>query len=180
MRRNDGCSEHQGASAHSLEVHLSAERDGRVHALCPGHPLTSADELFVNVDLDRASHVRMVFVSPDGESGEVMRQELAEIDAHAVFRAPRGLFTHERGEAQLVIVASHRPLAESDPLLASMLDAIRDTGVLVDREGHLRRGAHATGEHAQELPVDVRSQQLHADFDERGVALLTVALHTAP
>jgi hypothetical protein len=178
VRQNDGCSEHTGASAHALEVYLFVERDGVMDSLCPGQPLTSSDALWVGVDLDLASHVRMVFVSPAGESGEVLRQELGGSGEEAVFRAPRGLFTRERGDAQLVIVASRSALAEADPLLASMLDTIRETGVLVDRDGQIVHTAQAAGPPA--LPMDLRSQALHADFDERGVALLTLTLHTSP
>lgn len=177
VRRNDGCSEHAGASAHALEVYLFVERDGVMDSLCPGQPLTSSDALWVGVDLDLASHVRMVFVSPAGESGEVLRQELGNGE-EAVFRAPRGLFTRERGDAQLVIVASRSALGEADPLLSSMLDTIRETGVLVDSDGQIVQKGQSAGPPA--LPMDLRSQALHADFDERGVALLTLTLHTAP
>jgi hypothetical protein len=175
----EDCKEHQGGSPHAVEVHLLSERDGHIYPFCPGEPLTSSDALWVSVDLDSASHVRMVFVSPNGESGEVLMQDDVDVTRAAVFRAPSDLFARARGEAQLVIVASRGILGDADPPLAAMLDAIRDTGVVVERDGSIYRNANgASG--LQELPVDLSSQALHAEFDARGVALVTLSLRTAP
>lgn len=154
-------------------------RDGERRPLCNGQDLTQADTLWVTVELDTASFIRMVFVTPDGETGEVVRQDAADLTREAMFRAPRGLMTAASGEAQLVIVASRDALDEADPLLAAMLDAIHETGVLVDRDGSLKRPE--TGPSQAQAPLfNVDNEEaLAADFDHHGVAVLPISLQTA-
>jgi hypothetical protein len=134
--------------------------------------------LWVSVEIDTASYVRLVYSTPDGGSGEVVRQDAADLTREALFRAPRGLLSSAPGEVQLVVVASRAPLEESDPALGAMLDVIRETGTLVDRDGSLRPPDEPSG--SEPWRLDFGPQALHADFDERGVALLTVSLHAAP
>jgi hypothetical protein len=179
MPRSDGCEAPHPGEGHSLEVYLAIKQAGERRAFCPGQRLDSTAELWVTVELDVASHVRMVYVSPDGEAGELLRQDEAYLTRSAMFRAPDGLLVRTPGEAQLVIVASRQPLEESDPVIGSMLDVIRDTGTLVERDGSLRPPPPGT-EPASGVSLDVGGKGLHADFDENGVAMLMIPLRSAP
>jgi hypothetical protein len=178
---SDPCGDAPGGRGdHTLLVSLAVDREGQRGALCRGQQLTAADTLWVTVDLDTASYVRMVFVTPLGETGEVMRQDAADLTREALFRAPRGLMAHAQGDVQLVIVASRDPLTEVDPMLSSMLDVIRDTGVIVDRDGSLKAVGSGQGMKPEEQLFNIGSGALTADFDGNGVAVLTLSLHTAP
>jgi hypothetical protein len=165
---------------HLLQVYLSVDRAGARTPLCPGQPLVGANALWVSVELDTASYVRMVFVTPDGETGELMRQDDAELTRQAVFRAPQELIHHAFGEAQLFIAASRIPLHEADPTIGSLFDLIHDTGILVERDGTLRPPPTNSRPAVQQLHLAADTQTLHADFDERGVAMLTVSLRADP
>lgn len=178
-RRDDGCGRSTVGKGHTLQVYFTVDREGQRRPLCRGQDLTDSDTLWVTVELDTASFIRMVFVTPDGQTGEVIRQDAADMTREAMFRSPRGLMTGGTGEGQLVIVASRDLLDEVDPLLAAMLDAIRETGLLVDRDGSLNRKSHAAAQ--PEVPMfNVDSEEtLHADFDAQGVAVLPLSLQSA-
>jgi hypothetical protein len=177
--RSDGCELPHPQEGHALEVYLAVGQFDGKQTLCPGSPLAASDELWVTVELDVASYVRMVFVAPDGETGELLRQDEADLTRSALFRAPEGLLSRVSGEAQLVVVASRQSLAESDPVMHATLDIIRDTGTLVQRDGSLRPPPPGS-EPAGAVRLDLGQLGLHADFDERGVAMLTIPLRTMP
>ncbi len=176
-RHPDGCQAVTPEQGHDLEIYLAVVRDGKQRPLCPGEVLTEADVLWINVDLDLASHVRMVFIAPDGQAGELVRQDEADQTRQATFRAPEGLLAHAPGEAQLFVVASQTPLEESDPTMQMMLDVIRDTGTLVDRDGSLRPPPPGTAPPPDMLKLDT-SENLFANFDEHGVVMLAISLRT--
>lgn len=174
--RADGCEPPHPDEPHSLEVFLAVSRNaGPQRPLCPGARLEAEDSLWVTVELDTASQVRMVYSAADGESGELLRQDEADLTRRAVFRAPQGLLVRSAGQAELLIVASREPLAEADPEMGGMLDVIRDTGTLVDRDGSLRPPPPGV-ETASAGGLDLGAQGLHADFDENGVAILSLTL----
>jgi hypothetical protein len=177
--RHDGCEAPHPEEGHSFEVYLAVKQPSGQRPFCPGERLHSGDELWVTVELDTASHVRMVYVSPEGEAGELLRQDEADLTRSAMFRAPDGLLVRTPGEAQLVIVASRAPLGESDPVMGTMFDVIRDTGTLVQRDGSLRPPPPGQ-EPAGAMRLDVGTTGLHADFDENGVAMLMIPLRSAP
>ncbi len=165
-------------ASHVLHVYLSVMRDGQRRPLCNGQDLTDDDTLWVTAELDTASFIRMVFVTPDGEAGEVIRQDAANLTREAMFRAPRGLMSHGSGEAQLVLVASRDDLNEIDPMLSAMLDVIRDTGILVDRDGSLQRPEGGTAQTSEPLFAVDSTDVLSADFDPHGVAVLPISLQS--
>jgi hypothetical protein len=177
--RSDGCEAPHPDEGHSFEVYLVIKQASGKRPFCPGQELSAGDELWVNVELDTASQVRLVYLSPDGEAGELLRQDEADLTRSALFRAPEGLLVRTPGEAQLVIVASRAPLDESDPVMGTMLDVIRDTGTLVQRDGSLRPPPPGQ-EPASGVQLDSDMRGLHADFDERGVAMLTIPLRSGP
>ena len=177
---NDGCAGRHSQDDHSLEVYLSVIRDTQKQPLCPGQHLSAEDELWVDVELDTASHVRLVFVSPDGEAGELLRQDQADLTRVAMFRAPEGLLSRAAGEAQLVIVASREPLSTTDPMMDSIFDLIRDQGTLVERDGSVRPPPPGSAPPLEGVRLDLSAGGLHADFDERGMAMLTIPLRAAP
>jgi hypothetical protein len=178
--RSQGCGEPYPGDEHSLQVRLAAERAGTRRALCPGHALDGADSLWVSVELASASFVRMVYVAPSGETGELMRQDAADFAREAHFRAPEGLMTAAFGDAQLVIVASRAPLREADPMLASMLDVIHETGVVVERDGTLTPPSRRAAPGPEAQLFNLGNEALFADFDAHGVAVLTLNLRTSP
>ena len=81
------------------------------------------------------------------------------------------------GEAQLFLVASQAPLEESDATMQMMLDVLRDTGTLVDRDGSLRPPPPGTAPPPDMLKLET-SKNLFADFDDHGVAMLAISLRT--
>lgn len=178
--RSDGCESPHPDEGHSLEVYLSVLRGAQKQPLCPGQHLSASDELWVDVELDTASHVRLVFVAPDGEAGELLRQDEADLTRVALFRAPEGLLAHAAGEAQLVIVASREPLSSSDPMMGSIFDLIREQGTLVERDGSVRPPPPGAGPSLEGVSLDLGPEGLHADFDARGLAMLTIPLRAAP
>jgi hypothetical protein len=180
MARTDGCEAPHPQDGHSLEVYLSIYRAEQKQPLCPGQRLSEGDELWVDVELDTASYVRLVYVSPDGEAGELLRQDHADQTRVALFRAPDGLLVRSAGEAQLVIVASREPLSASDPMMDSMLDVIRETGTLVERDGSVRPPPPGAPPPLEGVQLDLGADGLHTDFDERGVAMLMIPLRTGP
>jgi hypothetical protein len=180
LRRDDGCVNSPQRIAHALEVYVSVDRAGQRSPLCPGQPLAGADALWVRVELDTVSYVRMVFVTPDGETGELLRQDLADLTREALFRVPRELISRALGEAELFIVASRAPLEQADPGIAAMFNVIRETGVLVDRDGTLSPPRESTEPPGQGLQLDVATRTFYADFDDKGVALLSLPLRADP
>jgi hypothetical protein len=177
-RRPDGCGSSSGPG-HDLELYLLVERNGAREPLCPGEPLSQDDTLWITVELELLAHVRMIYVAPDGQTGELVRQDQADMTRVAIFRAPEGLLAETRGEAQLFVVASREPLDTVDPTLATMLDLIRETGTLVDREGNLHPPTAEASAPLEILRLDATGD-LHSDFDEHGVAMLGVALRARP
>ena len=178
--RSDGCEAPHPEEGHSLEVYLSVLRDAQKQPLCPGQHLRASDELWVDVELDTASHVRLVFVAADGEAGELLRQDQADLTRVAMFRAPEGLLSRAAGEAQLVIVASREPLSSSDPMMGSIFDLSRDQGTLVERDGSVRPPPPGSGPSLDGVSLDLGAEGLHADFDARGLAMLTIPVRAAP
>lgn len=176
-RHADGCQAVTPEPGHALEVYLSVAREADKRPLCPGMMLTEADALWISVELDTASYVRMVFIAPDGQAGELQRQDEADLTRMAIFRAPEGLLAHAPGEAQLVLVASRDPLETADSSMQLMLDVIRDTGTLVDRDGSLHPPPPGTEPPPDLMHLDA-SKNLFADFDDKGVAMLTISLRT--
>lgn len=176
-RRPDGCQTAAPKTGHGLEIYLSVDRDGDKRPLCPGEVLSARDTLLIGVDLDIASHVRMVFIAPDGQAGELLRQDEADLTRAANFRAPEGLLAYAAGEAQLFIVASQEPLEQSDATMQMMLDVIRDTGTLVDRDGSLRPPPPGSAAPPDMLKLET-SEDLFADFDDKGMAMLAISLRT--
>lgn len=179
-RRDDGCGVSGNAHGHALQVYLEADRTGTLSPLCVGHNLTSADVLWVTVEIATDAYVRTVFVTPDGQTGELLRQDTETRTRRARFQAPRGLMTRAPGEAEFVVVASRDPLHDADPTMASMLRVIRETGVLVDHEGNLTPPLREPGDDTPEQLLNLGSDSLYADFDEHGVAVLTLTLQASP
>jgi hypothetical protein len=180
LRRNDGCTGSPQRRARALEVYVEVDRAGQRTPLCPGQPLVGADALWVSVELETASYVRMVFVTPDGETGELLRQDIADLTREALFRAPKDLVSRALGEAELFIVATHVPLEQADPGIAAMFDVIRETGVIVDRDGSIRPPRQDPPQPSEGLRLDVQTHTLYADFDDKGVALLSLPLRAKP
>lgn len=176
-RRPDGCQTVAPEQGHGLEIYLAVARDEKPRPLCPGEVLHETDALWISVDLDIASYVRMVFIAPDGQAGELARQDEADQTRQATFRAPKGLLAHAPGEAQLFVVASQTPLEESDATMQMMLDVIRDTGTLVDRDGALHPPPAGSAAPPEMLKLET-SKNLFADFDDHGVAMLAISLRT--
>ncbi len=174
---NDECGAAARGTGHSLEVYLSAAHgaDKPKRPLCPGQALGANDAVFIHVELESEAHVRLVYIAPDGHAGELMHQEEAELTRSALFRAPRGLLSHAQGEAQLFVVASKRALADSDAALQLMLDTIRETGTLVDRDGSLHPPAAINAPPAEIMQLEL-SDDLFADFDDNGMAMLAFSL----
>ncbi|MGC4070123.1 MAG: hypothetical protein QM784_36790 [Polyangiaceae bacterium] len=112
--------------------------------------------------------MRLVFVSADGQVSEWLPQQTDDMTRKASFRSPEGSLGRI-AEAQLFLVASLAPLAESDPIMHDMLAVIRETEAQVQAPA------------AQQTPVlNVESSAgLAADFDENGVAMLAIDLHAA-
>ena len=137
-------------------------------------------ELFVVSfdELDRDGHVDLIYVDPEGHAGYLDQRGTSELTRRAVFQAPAGLLTHKVGEAQLFIVASEKPLVEADPTMYALLQAIHETGTHVDRQGgiHPARDPDPT---AEALHFDTQAE-MHADFNEWGVAMLGLSLRAAP
>ncbi len=178
-RHADGCQTVTVEPGHALEVYLTVERDSTRRPLCPGEVLTDRDSLWLSVELEFASHVRVVYIAADGQAGEVLRQDEADLTRSAIFRAPEGLLAHADGEVQLFVVASREPLAESDPIIHAMLNVIRDTGTLVEPDGSLRAPPPGTAPPSDILKFEA-SENLFANFDELGVAMLAIALRARP
>jgi hypothetical protein len=145
-----------------------------------GHDLTGADTLWLVVEVVSDVYVRTIFVTPDGQTGELLREDMETLTRTARFHAPRGLMTRSPGEAQFVVVASRQPLQQADPTMASMLQVIRETGVLVDPEGRLTPPLHETDANPEEQLLNLGSDSLYADFDAHGVAVLTLTLQATP
>ncbi|MFT3921635.1 MAG: hypothetical protein QM778_03785 [Myxococcales bacterium] len=179
-RKDDGCGVIQADHGHALHVYLAADRTGDKNPLCPGQVLTGADTLWASVEVSVDCYVRMIFVTPDGQTGEVLRTDSGRPVRQAIFQAPRGLLTRASGEAQLVVVASRKSLSASDPAMASMLEVIRETGVLVDEHGRLTPPLRADEGTPEDQLLNLGTRALYADFDEHGVAVLTLSLHTSP
>lgn len=179
-RKDDGCAITGNAHGHAIQVYLEADRTGRLTPLCVGHDLTSADALWVTVEIATDAYVRTVFVTPDGQTGELLRQHADDRTRSARFQAPRGLMTRSPGEAEFVVVASRDPLHDADPTMASMLNVIRETGVLVDHEGNLTPPMREADDHTEDQLLNLGSDSLYADFDEHGVAVLTLTLQASP
>jgi hypothetical protein len=178
-RRDDGCGATPAADGHALQVYLEADRGGATRPLCVGHDLTGADTLWLVVEVVSDVYVRTIFVTPDGQTGELLREDAEGLTREARFHAPRGLMTRSSGEAQFVVVASQKPLHHADPTMASM-QVIRETGVLVDHEGRLTPPMHETDANPEEQLLNLGSDSLYADFDAHGVAVLTLTLQATP
>lgn len=176
-RKDDGCSAAVPKDGHSLQVYLSVMRGEAKRPLCPGQPLSDKDALWISVELETDAYVRMVFIAPDGQAGELMHQGEADLSRTAEFRAPQGLLAHAPGEAQLFLVASKAPLAQSDETMQLMLDLIRETGTFVDRDGTLHPPENAAP--PPEMMQLEASDNLFADFDEKGMAMLAISLQAA-
>ena len=174
-RQDDRCDAVIPEAGHALSVSLSRSRDGQKRPLCAGEALTASDALWISVELATEAHVRLVFIAPDGQAGELLHQEEQELTRSAEFRAPQGLLSHADGEAQLFLVASQQPLAESDATMALMLDLIRDTGTLVDRDGALHPPAQSSAPPPELMKLDI-SENLFADYDDQGMAMLAISL----
>lgn len=161
-------------------MYLEADRTGRLTPLCVGQDLTSADALWVTVEVGTDAYIRTVFVTPDGQTGELIRQDSEDRTKRARFQAPRGLMTRSPGEAEFVVVASQLPLHEADPTMSAMLRVIRETGVLVDHQGNVTPPMRAADDTTEDQLLNLGSDSLYADFDEHGVAVLTLTLHASP
>ncbi len=179
-RRDDGCGVTGNAQGHALQVYLEAARTGGSTPLCVGQNLTSEDVLWVTVEVGTEAYIRTVFVTPDGQTGELIRQNSEQRTRRARFLAPRGLMTRAPGEAEFVVVASQSPLREADPTLSAMLNVIRETGVPVDDEGNVTPPMRAADDATEDQLLNLGSDSLYADFDEHGVAVLTLSLHASP
>ncbi len=179
-RRDDGCGATRAAHGHALQVYLEADRSGRREPLCVGQELTGADTLWVLVEVASDAYVRAIFITPDGQTGELLRENTDDLTRLARFHAPRGLMTRAAGEAQFVVVASRTPLKRADPAMASMLQVIHETGVLVDHQGRLTPPLHEADTNPEEALLNLASDALYADFDAHGVAVLTLTLQATP
>ena len=179
-RRDDGCGATRAAHGHALQVYLEADRSGQPKPLCVGQELTGADTLWVIVEIATDAYVRAIFITPDGQTGELLRDNASALTRMARFQAPRGLMTRAAGEAQFVVVASRTPLERADPAMASMLQVIHETGVLVDHQGRLTPPMHEAHANPEEALLNLASDSLYADFDAHGVAVLTLTLHATP
>lgn len=179
-RRDDGCGIARETEGHALHVYLGVDRGGRRASLCAGQDLTGADTLWISVEVATDAYVRTIFVTPDGETGELLREDANGLTRVARFQAPRGLMTRSTGDAQFVVVVARNRLHESDPTMAAMLDVIRETGVLVDHEGRLTPPMRAVEGNPEEILLNLGTDSLYADFDDNGVAVLTLTLHSTP
>lgn len=179
VRHADGCGKPLEQTPHDLQAYLSVERDGKRLPLCPGQDLHSTEWLWVTVEIDAPSYVRMIFTNADGEAGVVQRLDATGMTREANFRAPPGVLGTGDGDAQLMVVASLSPLVEADPMVHALLEAIRETGNVVDADGHLRPPPPGAEPAAIPMELGGPTRGLFADFDERGVAMLPVLLHTS-
>jgi hypothetical protein len=172
------CGTSDAEAGHALSVSLSLARDEQRRPLCPGQALTPSDALWISVELEAEAHVRLIYIAPDGQAGELLHQEDRDLIDHAVFRAPKGLLSRADGEAQLFLIASKQPLTESDATMALLLDLIRDTGTLVARDGSLQPAAQGSVAPPDLMKLDI-SENLFADFDDKGMAMLAISLRAS-
>jgi hypothetical protein len=176
IRHADGCSGTTSPEGHSVEVYLSVGENGAKRPLCPGAPLHVKEALRIEVELDRAAYVDLIFVDPAGHAGALERQDTADLTRVAEFRAPSGLLTHHPGVAELFVVASEEPLEELDPTLHALLKVIHETGISVDRHGSIHPGQIREDE-GRPLHFDTQAE-MFTDFDDNGLAMLALSLRT--
>jgi hypothetical protein len=159
---------------HELAVTLSVERGAGRRALCPGERLSSADALFIAVEIASAAYVRLVLVAANGHASELLPEENDQATHRASFQSPAGMLANASGEAQLFLVASLHPLSRTDPVMQDLLDAIRDTtGVSPEQ------ATSPASESPETLHLESQAD-LAADFDENGLVMMAIALHTSP
>ena len=131
------CDEDDGAGGLRLLVQAARGRGGDRETLQSGDTVRSGERFHLRMCASRRAWVYLFQVDPRGRAEVLYPREGAgeEVEAREMVRVPTGdldiIVDEQTGDEHLVVVASDRPVEESDPALAGALAGVRSES---DRE----------------------------------------------
>ena len=188
----DGLTAGYGAAPGSIErrglsVRTIVIRGGQLMTVCPGATLHSRDAIYLELQLRADAYVHVAAIAPSRE-GQILFPgpgEVPLLHGGTPIRIPTSTreafgLDDDTGTETLLVVASTRPLAESDDRAAAVFDQLRRHGHLPsDLKIATADGAASRGDGLQALTrglhrVDIDAQAVYSQFDDAGVVIIPI------